>query len=223
MKEFIKKYYIRFIIMVLGTLLIGVSAAFYVISNIGANAINTFNLGISALLSKIFNREVPSSVGIIIGNSFFSLLLLIFARKYLNLGTALSILLVGPICQLVLALNIFEVSDKMFICIIYCLVATILTGIGVALIIEAKLGTSPFDGFSLFLNDHIKINYSIIRIIFDALLFLSGFLMGEVVGIGSIISIALTGPMIFVFKKLFDLLKPNKDNPESKEISENNK
>lgn len=213
MKEFIKKYYKNIILLFAGTIIIGIAAAFYVVSGIGSNSITTFCLGISRLLTKILKVEVSSGVGLMVGNGLFAIILLIFARKYLNFGTILAIFLIGPICNLLLYLNILKALDTLFIKIIYSVIATIISGIGVVLIIKAQIGVSPFDGVSLLIHDKLpKINYSIIRIIYDALLFLAGFLMGEVVGIGSVIAVVFTGPLIYLFSKLYDLIMSKKKN-----------
>ena len=214
MKELIKKYYLRFIMILIGNIFVGISVYFYVISNIGANSINAFCLGIANLLSKILNRNVSSGIGVTVGSILMCILLLVFGRKYLNIGTIVSLFSIGPICDLLLYLNMLPTSDNLFICIIYSLLAVVACAIGVAIIIKANFGTSPFDGVSLMIKDYIKINYAIIRILFDGLLFLLAYLMGSTIGIGSLISVILTGPLITAFKKLLDLLCKNKDNKE---------
>ena len=210
MKEFIKKYYLRFIVMLVGTIIIGISAAMYVVSTIGSNSINTFCFGITELLKLIFKKEISTSIGITVGNAILAVILVICGRKYLNVGTIVAVVLIGPVCGLFVDYGILKASDNLLICYLYSIVATILNSLGASMIIKANVGTSPYDGVSLILNDIIPIKFWIIRIIYDAVLFGLGFLMGSVIGWGCVIAVVLTGPLISIFNKLIDKIIKNK-------------
>ena len=217
MKEFIKKYYLRFIVMLIGTIIIGISAAMYVVSTIGSNSINTFCFGITELLKLIFKTDISTSIGITVGNAILAIVLVICGRKYLNVGTIVAVVLIGPVCGLFVDYGILKANDNLFICYLYSIAATILNSLGASLIIKANVGTSPYDGVSLLLCDVIHFKFWIIRIIYDAVLFITGFLLGSVVGVGSIIAVVLTGPLIALFNKLIDLtikLKDKDNNPD---------
>ena len=220
MKEFIKKYYLRFIVMLIGTIIIGISAAMYVVSTIGSNSINTFCFGITELLKLIFKKDISTSIGITVGNAILAIILLIFGRKYLNVGTIVAVVLIGPVCGLFVDYGILKANDNLFMCYLYSIVATILNSLGASMIIKANVGTSPYDGVSLFLNDIIPIKFWIIRIIYDAVLFGLGYLMGSVIGWGCVIAVALTGPLISVFNKLIDIIMKNKADKNGEEKNE---
>ena len=220
MKEFIKKYYLRFIVMLIGTIIIGISAAMYVVSTIGSNSINTFCFGITELLKLIFKTDISTSIGITVGNAILAIILLIFGRKYLNVGTIVAVVLIGPVCGLFVDYGILKTNDSLFMCYLYSIIATILNSLGASMIIKANVGTSPYDGVSLFLNDIIPIKFWIIRIIYDAVLFGLGYLMGSVIGWGCVIAVALTGPLISVFNKLIDIIMKNKADKNGEEKGE---
>ena len=220
MKEFIKKYYLRFIVMLIGTVLIGISAAMYVVSTIGSNSINTFCFGITELLKLIFKKDISTSIGITVGNAILAIILLIFGRKYLNVGTIVAVVLIGPVCGLFVDYGILKANDNLFMCYLYSIVATILNSLGASMIIKANVGTSPYDGVSLVLNDIIPIKFWIIRIIYDAVLFGLGFLMGSVIGWGCVIAVVLTGPLISIFNKLIDIIMKSKAEKVAEEESE---
>ena len=220
MKEFIKKYYLRFIVMLIGTIIIGISAAMYVVSTIGSNSINTFCFGITELLKLIFKKDISTSIGITVGNAILAIILLIFGRKYLNVGTIVAVVLIGPVCGLFVDYGILKANDNLFMCYLYSIVATILNSLGASMIIKANVGTSPYDGVSLVLNDIIPIKFWIIRIIYDAVLFGLGFLMGSVIGWGCVIAVVLTGPLISIFNKLIDIIMKSKAEKVAEEESE---
>ena len=169
MKEFIKKYYLRFIVMLIGTIIIGISAAMYVVSTIGSNSINTFCFGITELLKLIFKTNISTSIGITVGNAILAVVLVIFGRKYLNVGTIVAVVLIGPVCGLFVDYGILKANDNLFICYLYSIAATILNSLGASLIIKANVGTSPYDGVSLFLCDVIHFhNYHNLDALFQS-------------------------------------------------------
>ena len=73
---------------------------------------------------------------------------------------------------------------------------------GLALLIKCKLGMNALDSLIYRLVDMIHIEYKWIRIVADLILTILGFIMGGVVGIGTLVSILCTGMMIDLFTKI---------------------
>ena len=74
--------------------------------------------------------------------------------------------------------------------------------LGLSLLIGCKLGMNALDSVIYKIKEITSIDYKIIRFITDILLTILGYLMGGIVGIGTIISIACTGLMIDTFTKI---------------------
>ena len=82
------------------------------------------------------------------------------------------------------------------------LIGIVIGGLGLALYMYADLGLSPFEGIIVTISNETKVRFGIIKIIFDAIYFTTGALLGGVFGIGSIMTVFLYGPTIDMFMKL---------------------
>lgn len=88
--------------------------------------------------------------------------------------------------------------------------------ISFSLLIRYGSGMDPLDAIAYGLNRRLHIVYPVIRTMIDILLLICGFLMGGVVGIGSVIAMSTTGIGINTFLKLMDCLKQKNELRENK-------
>ena len=63
---------------------------------------------------------------------------------------------------------------------------------------------NALDAIAWTIAEKIHVQYRIIRIILDALLIIAGYLMGGVVGIGSIIGVFGLGPLVAYLNGVFN-------------------
>jgi len=74
---------------------------------------------------------------------------------------------------------------------------------------SANIGVAPNDLIPLMLQEKLKCQYKWIRITLDLSYLIIGFLLGGVVGIGTVISALCQGPIIqFFMPKIDKILKP---------------
>ena len=64
---------------------------------------------------------------------------------------------------------------------------------------------NSIDALAMAVAEKFHFEFSILRIICDGLLILTGYLLGGVVGIGTAISMIFTGPMIDLINKAVDM------------------
>jgi len=85
--------------------------------------------------------------------------------------------------------------------------AVAMLGVGIAIVISIEFGVGAMDLLTLSLRDITKIELKWIKMGLDLIFTIAGFLMGGVVGAGTVVGILLTGPIIGLclprFKKLF--------------------
>jgi len=86
--------------------------------------------------------------------------------------------------------------------IIICIIGTFIIAIGVTIYIFTDLGVGATDGISELISDKTKFSYRTVRVISDFLLVIIGYLMGGVVGIGTLIITFFAGPFIQFTRKL---------------------
>ncbi|HHU55593.1 MAG TPA: hypothetical protein GXZ48_02730 [Acholeplasmataceae bacterium] len=193
--------FIRIILLLLGFIFLGFGAALLSEIGIGGDAVLVFEQG--------FARSLNISLGesVIILSLILLILMFFLDRKMINIGTVAGILLIGPIINFFIGLDIINKPSNLIIAIILNICACIITTFGIALYLYAKVGYTPFEGILLIIKDRTKISFRYIKIVNDALLFIIGWLLGGDFGVGSIITIFLFGPLIDFFVQLFKKTK----------------
>jgi uncharacterized membrane protein YczE len=70
---------------------------------------------------------------------------------------------------------------------------------GMTIVIKSDAGTGPNDLVAVVLSDKTNKKFGIVRLLVDAAFALLGFALGGVVGAGTIVCIALVGPVAGIF------------------------
>ncbi len=194
--ELIKKYYRNVIVLLLGVLLLSIGGALFLTANIGSDSLMVFNQGISVVL------KTKVGLAIMISNIIALFIIFFINKKTLGLGSLAIIFLLGPTIQIIKDANIFKTPNTLILQILIVLIGIVIGGLGLALYMYADLGLSPFEGIIVTISNETKVRFGIIKIIFDAIYFTTGALLGGVFGIGSIMTVFLYGPTIDMFMKL---------------------
>ena len=193
MKNYIKK----FIALLFGVCLMSLCGSLLVIASIGSDAIMVFEQGLTVFLNVNF------TIAIVCMNLFFLILVFILNKKKIHIGTIIVSVLIGPLVDLFLSLNIATTPSSLFGQILMVIVAILIGSFGVAAYIHADLGLAPLEGLVITVTERCKLSYSIVKIICDIILFVLGALIGGTFGIGSIIAIIIFGPFTDLFLRLY--------------------
>ena len=78
-------------------------------------------------------------------------------------------------------------------------IGCVILAYGMTIVIKSDSGTGPNDLVAIVISDKSKKPFSVMRIIVDVCFVAVGFLLGGVIGIGTIICAALVGPVAGVF------------------------
>lgn len=190
MKRFIKKS----LIVIIGSIIMGIGAALAVKGGQGADPLSAFWDG----LSKTFNITLGEA------NLLVSLVMLIVAAildyKQLNIGTILNPLFLSWTADLII--NQISTPDTFILQLIQCLIGVILMGVGVGLYASADIGKGVYDAIVFSLVDKTKFKLQHIRNVFDAIFLLSAFLLGGSLGLATFIAVLLIGKVISISNKL---------------------
>jgi uncharacterized membrane protein YczE len=87
-------------------------------------------------------------------------------------------------------------SYNIIIRIFLLVLVSFIIAIGFSILSATNLGFAPNDSVYFIVSDKIKIEYRWVRMVTDLCYLIIGFLLGGVVGIGTIISALLTGPFV---------------------------
>ena len=184
--------------MVVAACMLGISVNLYIIAGIGSDSITVFEDGLHTALNISLGASsyLYSLLTIGIG--------LVFARKYIGWTTITYSLLCGPAinCFGVILQPISLYSDRVVVKVVLLCLAISFTAAACAVLIVYKNGMNSLDAIATVIADRTRFQYRVIRTCMDALLMLTGWLMGGTVGLGTIPAVFLTGTAIDYFVAL---------------------
>ena len=187
----------QFIQVFSGTSLIGVGISLNYLANLGLGPWGVFHDGLSKTLGISYGRTI-----IITGVAV--MLLWIPLKQKPGLGTIVDIFLVGIVADLII-LN-FELSDSIFLSLTLIAFGIILIGAGTAIYVGADLGAGPRDGVMVGLET-IGLKIGTARNLIELFAFLTGWLLGGLVGYVTILFVIGIGPVVQMVLPYVDMRK----------------
>lgn len=188
-KKTIRQFILRILIISTGLFVNGAGLALLYSAGLGSSPMGTFSDGLHNLL------HISQGYANILANAVFLAMLLIWARKYISMGTILCTFTLGLYVNLASAmirplnLEALPLPGK----IVVSAIGTLLMGAGLGLYVSVNWGLGPLEALVDIIYGHTNFKYMAAKISFDALLGVLGILFGGKVGIGTVISILCTG------------------------------
>ncbi len=181
----------------LSTAMIGAATCCYVRAGLGGDSIAVFLEGLSV------------AGGISLGTASWGLnivlltLAFLVARKHIGWTTVFSCLFTGLFVDVadVLMAPIFALSDGVLYRWVIFAAGLLLLTASCALMICRCPGMSVLDAVVTRVAEKLRCSFRSVRMTIDAALMLTGFLLGGVVGIGSVAAVLGTGPLIQWFSQ----------------------
>ena len=170
----------------------GIGCSLYVYCNFGSDAFNVLTQGVACVL----NMQV--------GNAFYltqAVLLLFIAlvrKHYIGIGTLLGTFIIGAVMN-IWALLLAPLLQAADVIVRLCCLSTapFFIGFGIAFARRSGLGMVPNDIVPVIFHEWAKqLQFRTVRVVNDAVVVIIGFMLGGTVGIGTAISVVLTGPCI---------------------------
>ena len=187
----------QFIQVFSGTSLIGIGISLNYLANLGLGPWGVFHDGLSKTLGISYGRTI-----IITGVAV--MLLWIPLKQKPGLGTIVDIFLVGIVADLII-LN-FELSDSILLSLTLIAFGIILIGAGTAIYVGADLGAGPRDGVMVGLET-IGLKIGTARNLIELFAFLTGWLLGGLVGYVTILFVIGIGPVVQIVLPYVDMRK----------------
>lgn len=178
--------------IIISILLTGLGVALFVHVNLGSDTLTVFVDGLHRVLNCSYGAASR------IYNLIVLVIALIVSRKNIGWATIVYALSVGFTMdyfeKLLQPLQI-QNADMITRLICVCL-GQICFGITYALLIKYRRGMNQIDAISYAIVDKTGISFKWVRTGMDVLLLTSGWLLGGVVGVGSIIAMTTTGVLV---------------------------
>lgn len=187
----------QFIQVFSGTSLIGIGISLNYLANLGLGPWGVFHDGLSKTLGISYGRTI-----IITGVAV--MLLWIPLKQKPGIGTIVDIFLVGIVADLII-LN-FELSENIFLSLTLIAFGIILIGAGTAIYVGADLGAGPRDGVMVGLET-IGLKIGTARNLIELFAFLTGWLLGGLVGYVTILFVIGIGPVVQMVLPYVDMRK----------------
>lgn len=129
------------------------------------------------------------------------LVLLAVARSYVRLGTLLCMALGGPIIDLwtVPLAPLFPDTLALPWRLLALVLGCVILAFGMTIVIRSEAGTGPNDLVAVVLSEKTGKPFGPVRVGVDLCFALAGWLLGGVVGLGTLVCAALVGPCAQVF------------------------
>ena len=187
----------RIIIFLIGMSIIQFGVALFLRMNIGSDPFTVFTQGLANTLNNLGVNATTGTANRIILIVLFSIILLL-NKSHIKIGTMICVVGVGPIIDLgvsmvsILPVESYNYLLKMFLIALGCFIIAI----GFSMLSATKVGVAPNDIIPFIIKERINCEYRWIRILMDAVLLISGSILGGTVGVGTIIAMATTGPFI---------------------------
>lgn len=187
----------RVIGMILGNLILGLGTAIFKHSLTGTDSFTALNLIISERIGWQF------AVWQMTLNIIYLIIEFIFGRKYIGWGTLVNGLLLAYFVTFfynIIQSN-FNEPSSFGVQMVWMVIGLVVTGYGCALYQASDAGLAPFDFLPIGLSQATHLPFFTCRIFLDGLNALLAFLLGGVVGLGTLLCAFLLGPMISFFNR----------------------
>jgi uncharacterized membrane protein YczE len=184
----------RLVQLAVGLVLYGVSMAMMLRSGLGLDPWDVFHSGIAQHLQLSFGTIV-----IIVG----ALVLLLWAplRQWPGLGTVANVIVIGLATDATLA--VLDAPRPMAARAGLLVGGIVLNGLAGALYIGSQFGPGPRDGLMTGLVRRTGRSFRLVRTSLELTVLATGWLLGGVVGVGTVLYALLIGPVVQVFLPVF--------------------
>ncbi|HFI0453081.1 TPA: YitT family protein [Streptococcus suis] len=192
----------QYLLLMFGLVVMSLGIALFIRANLGANPLTTFTNGIALKLNV--------SIGLASQLLMLSLVGLVYLldRTRIGIGTVVNGISTGLFIDVFL--NLLPKVDSHSLSAWFLLAcACILFSIGLGLYVAADLGEGAVDSFMVIIRDRCRIKLREARILLDVLLVLFGFLLGSRIGLGTLLGMVTTGP---IMNRTIQLVKERKIN-----------
>lgn len=193
---------IRLTILFAGLIVAHLGVSLFLLASLGSDPFNVMIQGLSRTIGKMADSPLITHGNTHMGVSILIIIVLLFVdRSYIKIGTLICMSCGGPIIDLFNSIlgNIITSESGMWFRIVCNALGCVILAMGMSVVIKSDAGTGPNDLVGVAISDKLQRKFSIIRMIVDACFLACGWLLGGVVGIGTVICLFLVGPVAGFF------------------------
>ena len=202
MKRTMQETLLRAIILFIGLLIAHLGVTLFLLADLGSDPFNVLVQGLFHSLQNLTGFAFLTHGRVHIAVCFLIILvLLIVDRTYVKLGTIICMICGGPIIDMYTLIlgpflgNLTALAGRLLMLVAGC----VTLAYGMTIVITSDAGTGPNDLVAVVISDKLHRKFGITRIIVDVCFVAGGYLLGGLVGIGTIICAFCVGPVASYF------------------------
>lgn len=191
----------RLFILFIGLIIAHLGVTLFLLADLGSDPFNVLIQGLFRSLEGLSISWLTHGYTHVAICFLIVIILLFVDKSYVKIGTFVCMLFGGPIIDIWTKLldPVFNSESPFALRLVGLALGCIILAYGMTIVIKSEAGTGPNDLVAVVISDKTKKPFSILRIIVDICFVGIGFLLGGVVGIGTIICAFLVGPVAGIF------------------------
>lgn len=195
-----KDWILALAVLFFGLVVAHLGVSMFLTAALGTDTFTVFIQGLSLSFQKITGTAFPSVGTVHVAVLCLIMVIMLFTTKgYIKPGTVICAFCGGPIIDFFNWLISPFVNDAspFFLRMLIMLAGCIILSVGMSIVINSQAGTGPNDLIAIVIADKLpKIQFRFVRMACDIFFIIIGFLLGGVVGIGTVAAAFLTGPLV---------------------------
>lgn len=192
----------RLLILLVGLCVAHLGVTLFLLTNLGSDPFNVLVQGIHNTITKVPFMGFLTHGYTHMAICFLIIVVLLFVdRSYVKIGTIVCMFCGGPIIDFFdwLLRGIINENNPFVLRLVILAAGCVILAFGMTIVIKSEAGTGPNDLVSIAISDKLHKKFGIVRIIVDVAFVIAGFLLGGVIGIGTVICAILVGPVAEIF------------------------
>ena len=192
----------RLLILLVGLCIAHLGVTLFLLTNLGSDPFNVLVQGIHNTITKVPFMGFLTHGYTHMAICFLIIVVLLFVdRSYVKIGTIVCMFCGGPIIDFFdwLLRGIINENNPFVLRLVILAAGCVILAFGMTIVIKSEAGTGPNDLVSIAISDKLHKKFGIVRIIVDVAFVIAGFLLGGVIGIGTVICAILVGPVAEIF------------------------
>ncbi|MCI7812925.1 MAG: hypothetical protein SO016_04975 [Lachnospiraceae bacterium] len=187
----------RLIVMIAGLTIMGLGIAMFKISLMGNDPSTAMVMAVGEKMGIDF------SIVLIGANALWFVVEILFGRRYIGIGTFANWFGVGILASgwIDWIYDSFSVPQSFWARMILMLIGVLILSLAASMYQTSNLGIAPYDVLSIILSEKIPVPYFWCRVFTDSLCAILAFLMGGLVGLGTLVCAVGLGPFIAFFNR----------------------
>ena len=202
MKRTLRETVLRAIILLVGLLIAHLGVTLFLLADLGSDPFNVLVQGLFHSLENLTGFPFLTHGRVHIAVCFLIILvLLIVDRTYVKLGTIICMICGGPIIDMysVFLAPILADMTSLIGRLLMLVAGCVILAYGMTIVIKSDAGTGPNDLVAVVISEKLHRKFGITRIAVDVCFVAIGYLLGGLVGIGTIICAFCVGPVASYF------------------------